>query len=87
MQYKFVEATGNHLYLKALIGRFDQQDWARKSEIARQFSGMEVSLLRQEGHTPERSFFILDLSKGTGGAILTFGGQADYDINHAPAVF
>ena len=87
MQYKFVEATGSDLYLKALIGRFDQQDWARKSEIARQFSGMEVSLLRHEGHTPERCFFILDLSKGTGGAILTFGGQADYDINHAPAIF
>lgn len=45
MQYKFVEATGNHLNLKALIGRFDENDWSRKSETERQFSGKDISLL------------------------------------------
>lgn len=87
MQYKMIEATGQHLYLKAMIGRFDHADWSRPSEIARQHNGSSISLLMQEGHSPGNSFIILDLSKGCGGAILSFGGHPDHDVDHAPAVF
>lgn len=91
MRYKFVEALANELYLKALIGRFDDADYRRPSIEATRFmreqygASAPVSLLRHEGHQPESAFIILDLSKGSGGAIFVFGGNADADVKSAPA--
>ena len=94
MQYKFVEALGcNGLYLKAMLGRFDNADWERPAIEWENYTLNEYgvkashSLLESQGHSRERSFIILDLSSGTGGAILPFGGYADFDVQKAPATF
>lgn len=87
MQHKLVEATIGSLYLKAVIGRFDAADWSRSSLVAQEFDGSNIPLLQQEGHSHEHSYFILDLSKGTGGAIMSFGGNADHDIANAATIF
>lgn len=86
MQHKIIEATANGYYLKALIGRFTGEDWSRRAEAAYQETGEDVSLLACEGLRPDRSFFIMDLSSGTGGAKFHLGGLADADVKNAPAV-
>ena len=83
MQHKLFEATIGGLYLKAVIGRFDEADWSRPSLVAKEFNGSNIPLLLQEGH----SYFILNLSKGTGGHIMSFGGCADHDLANAAAIF
>lgn len=61
MRTKIVEgATPDGLYLKAMVCRFDDEDWRRRSIVGHE-SGYDISLLRQEGWTA-RHFVILDLS-------------------------
>lgn len=86
MKYKIIEATAKGYYLKALIGRFTREDWSRRAEAVYQETGEEVCLLACEGLRPDRSFFIMDLSSGTGGAKFHLGGLADADVKKAPAV-
>ena len=74
------------LYLKAMICRFDDQDWGRLSLVEQRYSGKEISLLRQEGWRHD-NIYIIDLSHPGGGAIFLPGGQAQVDVARAPTTF
>ena len=88
MRLRTVEGLYDGLYLKAMIGRFDEEDWDRPA-IATMLTvprAGSISLLRQEGWD-RGHFLIMDLSGGCGGALFRFGGNARVDIEKAPAVF
>lgn len=84
MKTKIVEGTTpKGLYLKAMVGRFDIDEWTRRSIVADQAEGRVRSLLRQEGWGL-RHFFILDLSKlGRGGIFHMDPAPAAYDVKKA----
>ena len=81
MRTKIVEGTTpDGLYLKAMVGRFDSDDWGRVALITAEALGIGTSLLRQEGWS-DQHFVILDLSGPGNGGIFKMGGLADYDLN------
>ena len=88
MRLRIVEGLYDGLYLKAMLGRFDEDDWSRPA-LATHYAlpdSRSISLLKQEGWTREH-FLIMDLSCGCGGALFRFGGKARWDIENAPARF
>ena len=87
MRTKIVEgASAGGLYLKAMVGRFDEQDWGRQAEVSAVIYREKTSLLVQEGWT-EKHFMILDLSNPGGGRIFHMGGLARHDVLHGPTRF
>ena len=88
MRTKMVEGVSQNgvLYLKAMVCRFDPDDWRYRSRLAQQYNGMNISLLAQEGWTKEH-FVILDLSIPGNGHIFKMGGNAAWDCDHSGAAF
>ena len=87
MKTKLVEGVSpGGLYLKAMVGYFDQEDWARKSQVTEVFDGSDISLLRQEGWGADH-FMVLDVSRPGPGRIFKMGGDPKVDVLHGPAEF
>ena len=88
MRTKIVEGTTNYgLYLKAMVGRFEPEEWARRSVVAEQYrAGFDISLLEQEGWT-DSHFVILDLSSPGGGSMFMMGGNGRIDEGRSPTRF
>ena len=80
MRAKIVEASDGILYLKAIVGVFDQEEWHRR----RALPGWEHQPLL--GKWTAQHFWILDLELGSG-AVFKMGGLAHWDLDKAPAVF
>lgn len=79
MKTKIIEATQDKaLYGKFLVGRFDREEWARRSEVYDDGG----SILRHEGWTGHH-LFVLDLSRTGGGAIFMprSKGHAENDLD------
>ena len=87
MRTKIIEGVSlGGLYLKAIVGRFDQSDWARRSEVSKDYNGMNLSLLRREGWQTDH-FVILDISHPGPGGIFKMGGNARADLQNSPTTF
>ena len=78
METKIIEARNSEVanWGKFLVGRFDIDEWARRSELPGAESPMP--LLRRVGWGPEH-IFVMDLQTGEG-AIFRQGGFAPADL-------
>ena len=84
MRTRIIEGVNpDGLYLKAMVCRFDQDDWGRKSLVGSEHSGAGISLLRQEGWSGDH-FIIQDLSLPGPGGIFHMGGLARADLENSP---
>ena len=80
MRTKIIEGvTPDHLYLKAMVGRFEPHEWERPSLVTYAALGEHVSLLDAEGWGPKH-FMILDLSNPGPGGIFKMAGHAGHDM-------
>ncbi len=80
MKTRVIEATREGLYLKAIIGKFDHEEWDRK----RALPGYGYSRLLSKW--TDRHFWILDLELGTG-AMFLMGSSPRYGLAKARADF
>lgn len=80
MKTKFVEVTDETSFNwgKMLVGRFDQDEWHRRSEMMFATDGSETSLLGTRGWSREH-IIVLDLETGEG-CIFRPGGLASADL-------
>ena len=87
MRTKIIESTNpDGLYLKAMVGRFDQEDWQRKPLAGAEHSSADTSLLRQEGWNGDH-FIIQDLSNPGLGGIFHMDGLARADLESSTTRF
>ncbi len=87
MRTKLVEFTDGALYGKVLLGRFDNRELDRRSEMADRFDHTVISLLRQEGWG-RNHYLLLDISKPGRGAIMQLGEVAKFQLaKHPPDHF